>query len=390
MRTVLVAAAVLLIASAEARAQTQTVNEVLSFLLTNRSIPTDDFVRDAEAAETTRATIARFLQLELGTVPIASSASGFTYRMNRALGAVERTSDSFGPFFVNRSLTLGDRQIALSVAYQDTSFGRLDGRSLRDGTLVSTASQLAGEAVPFDVETLTLRVRTRATAISANVGVTDRLDVGVTVPFVTLSMDGERVDTYRGRESVQAAASAVVTGLSDVLLRGKYNVLREGGSGVAVGADLRLPTGNADNLLGAGEATIGPRVVGSIEYDRMALHGDAGFVVGGATKELNLGAAVTYASTPRLTLVGELSGRWLASLGRLVDSVQPHPALVGVQTLRLTSNEQGVGRIGASAGFKWNIASTWLLSGHLSRPLTDPGLTAGWVPTFTLDYLVGR
>jgi hypothetical protein len=330
------------------------------------------------------------MQVEIGTVPIGSSASGFTYRMNRSLGVVERTSDSFGPFFVNRSLTLGDRQVALSVAYQDASFGRLDGRPLRDGTLVSTANRLEGEAAPFDVETLTLRVRARATAISANVGVTDRLDVGLTLPFVTLSMHGERVDAYRGRESVQAAASAVVTGLGDILLRGKYNVVRDGGSGLAVGADLRLPTGDAENLLGAGEASIGPRVVGSIEYDRVALHGDVGLVVGGATKEFDLGAAVTYARTPRLTVVGELSGRWLTSLGRLVDAVQPHPTLVGIQTHRLTSSDQGTGRIVASAGFKWNVASTWLLSGHISRPLTDSGLTAGWVPTFTLDYLVGR
>src|SRR5687767_7223812 len=217
--------AAILLVSARTDARAQTVNDVLSFLLTNRSIPTDDFVRDAQAADTTRATIAKFLQIELGTVPIVSSASGFTYRLDRSLGAVGRTSDSFGPFFVDRSLTLGRGQLAFSVGYQDTTFQELDGRELRDGTLVATASQLATESAPFDVETLTLNVRTRATAISANIGITDRLDLGVTVPFVSLSLDGERADTYRGQRTLQAAGSALVSGISDVVIRGKYNVV---------------------------------------------------------------------------------------------------------------------------------------------------------------------
>jgi hypothetical protein len=387
MRVTLLAA-ILIVTAADAHGQN--LNEVLSFLLTNRSIPTDDFVRDAEAADTTRATIARFLQIELGTVPIASSASGFTYRLNRSLGAVERTSDSFGPFFVNRSLTLGARQVALSLAHRATTFGALDGRPLDDGTLVATASQLAGEGTPFDVETLTLHVHTRSTLLSANVGLTDRLDVGMTVPFVRISVSGERVDTYRGARSLQAAASSAVAGVSDILVRGKYNAFRDGGTGVSVGADARLPTGDADNLLGGGELTVGPRVIGSIESDRVAVHADVGFVVGGAASELDFGAAVTFVGTPRLTLVGEIGGRRLGSLGRLVDAVQPHPTLVGVQTLRLTSTDQAMHRMALTAGFKWNVFSTWLLSGHISRPLTNSGLTGGWVPTVTLDYLLER
>jgi hypothetical protein len=198
------------------------------------------------------------------------------------------------------------------------------------------------------------------------------------------------VDTYRGARSLQAAASAVVAGVSDILVRGKYNVLRDGGTGLSIGADARLPTGDADNLLGGGEFTIGPQVAGSMESGRVGLHGDAGFVLGGTTGELDFGAAVTVVGTPRLTVVGEIGGRRLSSLGRLVDAVQPHPTLVGVQTLRLTSTDEAMHRIALTAGFKWNVFSTWLLSGHVSRPLTESGLTGGWVPAVTLDYLLDR
>ena len=41
----------------------QTISDVLSFLVTNRSIPTDDFVRDEQAAIATRDTIAKLLVL---------------------------------------------------------------------------------------------------------------------------------------------------------------------------------------------------------------------------------------------------------------------------------------------------------------------------------------
>ncbi len=378
----------LAIVTAESRAQT--VNDTLSFLLTNRSIPTDDFMRDQDAAEITRATVARVLQMELGTVPLASSASGFTYRFNETFGTAERTSRSFGPFFVNRSLTLGRRQVAVSVAYQHTAFRALDGRPLRDGTLVATANRFTHEPDPFDEETVALRIDTQSTILSANVGLTDRIDIGVTAPVVTLSLRGERIDTYRGVEALQAAASITVTGMSDVLVRGKYTVFRRGATGLAAGADVRLPTGDPDNLLGTGEATFAPRVAGSVEFPRVALHADAGYVLGGAMDEADGGAAVTVAATPRLTLIGEITARRLQSLGPLVDAVEPHPVLAGIETLRLASTTQPAHRVVMSTGVKWNVRSTWLLSAYISRPLTEAGFTAGWGPTVTLDYLLSR
>jgi hypothetical protein len=226
--------------------------------------------------------------------------------------------------------------------------------------------------------------------VSAHIGITDRLDIGLTVPFVTLSLDGERVDTYRGDRFVQASASATVTGVSDVLVRGKYNLVRHGGTGLAAGAEVRLPTGDPEELLGAGDATVAPRLTGSVEFSRVALHADAGYVLGGAMRELDVGAAMTVVATPRLTLVGELSGRRLESLGRLVDSVQPHPLLAGIETLRLTSTTEPAQRTVVSAGVKWNAVSSWLLSAYVSRPLTEAGLTAGWGPTVALDYVVAR
>jgi len=80
----------------------QTTLDVLSFLLTNRTIIAGDFDRDAQAAATTRDTIATFLSQELATLPVSSSSGGFSYRVDSSLGTVIRSSDSFGPFYTER------------------------------------------------------------------------------------------------------------------------------------------------------------------------------------------------------------------------------------------------------------------------------------------------
>ena len=390
LRALLLALWILLCGTAGRASAQQSVTDVLTFLLTNRSIPTGDLVRDEQAAAETRDIVARFLLLELATVPVSSSSGGFTYRLDPSLGTVVRSSDSFGPFFAERSLTSGRNQASVAVGYRTTTFQNIDGRNLRDGTLVSTASVLRGDPAPFDVETVALRIRTHTMTVTGNYGVTDRLDIGGAVPFVRVSLQGQRVDTYRGRELVQATGSASASGLGDVVVRAKYNVLRDGGSGLAIAGEARLPTGSEADLLGTGGMSVTPRLIGSYEGDRVGIHGELGYSVRELTDTFEYAAAVTVVAVPRVTIVGELSGLRLDGLGHLAETTQPHPGLVGVDTIRLSGVAQTTNRILAVAGVKWNIADTWLVTANVRRPLTEVGLNAGWVPTVTLDYSFGQ
>ncbi len=368
----------------------QPLSDVLSFLLTNRSVVTGDFARDESAAAATRDTLATFLLAELNTLPTNSPASGFTYRLDPDLGVNVRSSNSFGPFFMDRSLTVGRRQVSFGVAYNDASFDSIDGRELRDGTLVATAGQLVGEAKPFDAETLTLRIRTRAVTMSGHVGVTDRIDISAAVPLLTVSLDGQRVDTYRGAALVQATAVGSASGIGDVRVGAKYNAIRRGGSGVAIAAEARLPTGDTDDLLGSGELVFIPRVIGSLERSRVAVHGDIGYAAGGLSEEIDYSGALTVVASGRLTLITEFLGRRLASGGRLIDVVEPHPSLVGVETVRLSSTQQPTTRVHMAAGLRWNVASRFLLSVNVLRPLTTAGLNAGWMTSVSFDYALGN
>jgi hypothetical protein len=379
----------LLLASATPAWAQQTTTDILSFLLTNRTIITGDFDRDAQAAAATRDTIASFLVQEIATLPIASSSGGFTYRLDNTLGTFIRSSDSFGPFFTERSLTAGVNRASFGVGYQSTQYETIDGRNLRDGTLVSTAAILRGASQPFDIETVSLRMRTDMMTLTGNYGVADRVDVGVAIPFVRLRLEGERVDVYRGQTFLQASGSASASGLGDIVARVKYNVLREGPSGIAVGAETRFPTGDEDNLLGTGEISFTPRVIGSVEGTTVGFHGEFSYTLHGVSNALGYGAALTVAAAPRFTIIGELVGRRIEGLGRLSSTTVAHPRLVGVDTIRLTGTDETADRIVAVGGFKWNVTGTWLVTANILRPLTDVGLNASWVPTVTFDYSFG-
>ena len=374
-------------ASADAQA---TITDALSFLMTNRSIPTGDFARDEEAARATRDAIASLLKSELGTLPVSASASGFTYRMDPALGGVPvRSTATFGAFLTERALTLGRRHLSFAATYQAASFDRLDGRSLRDGTLRATASRLTSEPAPFDVETVSMRIHAETVTVSAHYGITDRLDVGGALPIERLTLSGERVDTYRGTPLPQASVAASASGPGDLLVRTKFHLLQRGTAGVGIGAEARLPTGNATNLLGADRATFKPRVIWSVENEHVALDSSVAYGLGGVSDELDYSAAVTTVGD-KLTLVGELAGRRLNSAMRLTDLTTPNPRLGGVETTRLSAVETDLNRAIAVAGVKWNVRATWLVTASVSRSLGTGGLTTRWTSSIGAEYAFGE
>src|SRR5262245_37050677 len=103
---VLISIAGLVIGSATVRAQ-ETLRDAVGVLMTNQAVQTGDFQRDRAAAEAARDTIVQSLLVNLTTAPIGTSSGGFLYRLNPELGTVERASESFGTFFVERALTAG-------------------------------------------------------------------------------------------------------------------------------------------------------------------------------------------------------------------------------------------------------------------------------------------
>lgn len=381
----MLAAAFLLALPGLSRGQSS-VTDVIGFLMTNQAVPTADFERDRAAAETARDTITRALLLNLTTVPLASSSSGFLYRLNPELGTVERATESFGGFFVERPLTPGRGRVSVGVSGTTSAFDRLDGHSLRDGSLLTIANRFVDEPAPFDTEALTLRVRSSALTVFASVGVTDRLEIGGAVPFVRLTLEGERVNVYRGATFLQAGATATASGIADAAVRAKYTLVAARAGGVAVAGELRLPTGDEANLLGAGSA--GVRVLGIAAVDEGAwtLSANGGFARGGVSDELTGSAAVTMAASPRVTVAAEFLARRIAELRPIGLSAAPHPTIDGVETLRLAGGAAGRTLMAGTAGVKWNLSGTLVLTSYVRWNFTNAGLTAPVSPSLGLEY----
>lgn len=377
----------LLLWAAELPARAQaSVADTLSFLLTTQAVPTGDFVKDEQSAQVTRDTIGRLLLAELTTMPLSSSSGGFTYHFNPTLGTVERASESFGPFFTERSLTIGEGRVSMGGQVQIARFSHLDNHNLRDGTFVTTANQFRDERQPFDIETLTLEVDSATVTVFGNVGLHDRVDLGVAVPFVRLSMEGSRLNVYRGDGFVQAHALAEATGFGDVAVRGKVNLFESTGSGLALIQEVRLPTGREEDLLGTGKTSMRTVFIASTEAGLVAAHGNFGASFGGLSDGIDYRGAVTLTPLPQLTLVGELLGRRITDVGRLVESRVPHPLFNGVDTIRLVTTPESINTTAFVIGTKWNVSDTWLMNFNVSVPLNSRGLRSDVLVLFGVDY----
>jgi hypothetical protein len=371
------------------RAQ-QSVADVLTFLVTNQSVVTGSVDRDLAAAQATSDTISRALRVNLATLPLTTSSGAFVYRLNPELGTVERATQSFGPFFVERAITAGARQASFGLTLQHIRFTSLDGHDLRTGSLVTTANQFVDEQAPFDVDQLKLNIDASIATFYGNIGVTDRLDVGFAVPIIALRLDGTRVNTYRGRAFTQASASATAIGLADVAVRSKYMLFHDNGAGLAATVDVRVPTGKRDDLLGAGSTSVRFLGIGSLERGRLSSHVNAGASVGGLAREVSYGGAVDVAATNRVTITSELLGRLIDSPGGIVPVSVTNPNLVGVRTIRLLPDGSRMHTITIVPGAKWNVAQMWVIGGSVAVPVTRAGLTSRLTPFVGLEYALGR
>ena len=382
---ILVATAALVLAPARGDAQ-DTVTEIVSFLVTNQAIPTGDFERDRQAAEIASDTINRALLVNLTSVPIATSSSGFLYRLNPQLGTVERATDSFGAFFIERALTPGDGRASLGFSASMSTFDQLDGVALREGTFLTTANRFTDEAAPFDTDSLTLRVRTETLTVFGSVGLTDRLEIGAAVPMVRLTLEGQRVNVYYGQTGLQASASATASGIADAAVRAKYTLISLQGGGAAIAGEVRLPTGNEENLLGAGSASFRVFGIGALERGPLMLSANSGIIRGGTSDELTFGAGAAVAAHRRVSLTLEFLARHISELRPIQLSAQPHPTLADVQTLRLIGGEPGRLVAGGVTGFKWNPGGTIVFGAHVRWNFTTSGLTAPITPAVALEY----
>lgn len=364
----------------------QPLGDQLATLLGTQAAILPNGGQDRDAASATVDSITGLLSVEMTNLPATSSSGGFVYRLNPTLGTVERASQSFGPFFTERATRIGARQLAMGLAYQSSSFSTLQGADLTTGRFSTNAVRIVGTTTPINVDTLRLDLDARSITGMARYGISDALEVGLQVPIVNVRFAGVRVNSTQGQTTFRTAASGSASGLGDMTMTARYRVLETAGRGIALGTDLRLPTGDSRNLMGSGSASVRTMIIGSVENRRWSGHANAGLGAGGASSEVFWGGAVTFEAASRVTVVGELFGRRLQELHRLTDQYQVHPLLSNVETMRWVAQEGGVTASYAVSGVKWNVTGSMVLNANLLMRLSDVGLRARVTPTISMDY----
>jgi hypothetical protein len=278
--------------------------------------PHDPHFRVESAAELTALNDA--LRGQLGNFPLPSPASGFTFQFDPNLGTFTRSTESFGPIFADRAETVGRGKLSLGFSYSRFTYDQLDGKDLEDGELQltflhePTGRMIARPAFDFERDTVTARIFADITTdlfvLSGTYGVLDNLDVSFAIPIVRISMDvkgvatannesnsivtvdrrEQLIHTFPGRSTtLTASASDEATGLGDILLRAKYNFYRQRPLALAAALDLRLPTGDEDDLLGTGAAQISPFFIASGAVFGVAPHVNVGFALSSSSDLAN-------------------------------------------------------------------------------------------------------
>ena len=93
------------------------------------------FVDGGQRLNATGAALNGSLTSQLATFPIGSSAGGFTYTYDSTLGVFNRSSESFGPVFAERSQTLGRGKWNTGFSYLRAEYDKLDGLDLGNGEI---------------------------------------------------------------------------------------------------------------------------------------------------------------------------------------------------------------------------------------------------------------
>jgi hypothetical protein len=333
---------------------------------------------------------------QVSSFPLGSSAGGFSWTFDPALGAFNRVSPSFGPVFSERALTIGRRRLNVGINYQRATFDGLEGKDLRGGDIKFYTGFDFGAFSLFFEDSLDLKISTDTVGLFATYGVTDRLDLGIAVPIMKVRMRAaltSRVGSNVTGVNPDALTPRVVddsaNGIGDIVLRGKYNFWKARGGGLAAGVDWRLPTGDEEELLGIAGAQGKVYLAASSAYGRVSPHFNAGLTISGDTSaarssetavfdppdEINYAGGVDVAITPRVTVVGDLIGRTLRDTDRFNLRLVDQPQSSFGPNLREWAAEEGSLKVLlGSVGVKFNPASRALFAFNLLFPLNDRGL----------------
>ena len=411
----------------------------------------------------------------LSIIPLSSPASGVIFRKDPATGAELPVSSTLGPIFTERAETIGKGHLYIGVSNHDFHFTKFNGTSLNDLSILyrgGDPSQVilnggAKSTVPATFG-IGMDVRLSQNIAFLTYGLTDSLDVSVGLPMIHSAVGARTYNglIYAGNGAGSNGSTCWCvntftpgfptmiqpqfgqtalgkTGFGDLLLRVKGTVVRKNNVAIALGGDVRFPTGDETNYLGVGTTTFKPFAAVSF-YSKplksglvLSPHFDVGWqfsgksILGGQLQGTPLtqstpAGTVSYIGAPfistkdylpdvftwavgaelalgrRNTVIADLLGNqvgWIHGIPNatmqtisnvlLPTGASPDPNAVpkvGSATGLVSAGRVSYGQYNASFGYKARVVANLVANFNLLVRLDDNGLTARLTPLFGLGY----
>lgn len=384
-------------------------------------------------------------------LPLASPSSGITFSWDAAAKTFVSSTDSFGPILGERAETIGKNRVFIGFSYQHFNFDAMDGVSLKSMPVVllqpdsispsnsSTSCSLSGNNSGSDCgyvrdvittnNRLDLKVQQFTTFIAY--GLTNRIDLSLAIPIenvrMAVSTDATIVNNSASSPPVhgfvpgpscpdpcmQASFSngRSASGIGDLTLRVKGTAWKNERSGLALGVDVRLPTGDQLDFIGAGAAGFRPFIVWSYRA-RFSPHALVGYEVNGSSvvagdiatnikaklpSQLSYTVGADVWITKRLTAAFDLLGQEVFDAERISVGNFTEPAactdssctsfLTPSQNQALLLRSASYNASNVSLGAKFKPFGSFLVTGNVLVTLNqNAGLRSKYVPLVGVSY----
>ncbi len=374
---------------------------------------------------------------ELSLLSIASPASGVLFTFDKSLGVVTRSTESYGPIMAERGETIGRHRLYLAGSYQFYGFSTLDGIDLKHipATFSHAEFPINGVIPNFERDFITtdnrIDLKVHQITFFATYGLTDRIDISAAIPILDVRLGvsssalihriappdrtNPSAEPVTGQYHYFSAAdpngsissnfstgAKSSSGIGDVVFRVKGTVLKGERGRLALGLDVRTPTGDEKNFLGAGAPGVKPFAAVSYRA-RVSPHANLGFEYNGQSilagnvgtgktgklpNELFYSAGVDVGATKKLTAAVDYLGTRLSNSERVKETSFTNPFGTTFPDIAQTVLvREAFTTSDLSVGAKYSpFNNNLLFTGNVIIALDKNGLRAKVVPLAGISY----
>ena len=321
----------------------------------------------------------------VGSFAFNSTVSSYTFDVES--GAPVRSVESLGPILAERAETVGKGKFNFALSYAHVKFDEFDGQDIKHIHLVFPHLGVDGPPpVPaFKRDTvevdLNLDIAQDVLAMFGTYGITDQWDVGIILPLVHTRVRAvavaQIVDHGGGPafhrfgvlgDSPTDVTGGSATGVGDVVLRSKYQFVKNQGSlpDMAARFQVTTPSGNDADLLGTGETAFEGMFITSKKLGIFTPHFNVGYEATTNSNRDNLRYTAGFDARvvpEKLTAAVELLGRHY-----------PHADATSENFLDV------------AFGLKWDPFGAVPINANFIIPINHDGLRSDLIWSVGIDY----